>query len=247
MKYNRIMFAGPSGIGKTTLASWLSTEYSKYQFISGSMSDLVKGTKEMSHKDMLSRDPKDLYLEDYQLVNLRNKLFQGQEYFVTDRSYLDSAAYFLYKQAKVLPQCEVEHFIMLCGTLLAKQCDLLILIDFPTSLVNTWYTEDNNKRITNNYFQVEISSIMYTTLKLMGYHELEKTNLLKDAFLPSNQVYTKEDFEVGIIKNIYGDTPVLIISTPELSERMTILRNFIQDEEKTVGNSLLRLAHKFMG
>ena len=40
-------------------------------------------------------------MEDYQVVNLRNKAYkssmeQGID-FVTDRSYLDSAAYFTYK------------------------------------------------------------------------------------------------------------------------------------------------------
>ena len=44
MKYNRIMFAGPSGYGKTTLAKWLS-EQSGIPFESGSVSDLLPKTK----------------------------------------------------------------------------------------------------------------------------------------------------------------------------------------------------------
>ena len=36
----RIMFVGPSGIGKTTLATFIETKYG-IPFISGSMSDLT--------------------------------------------------------------------------------------------------------------------------------------------------------------------------------------------------------------
>ena len=92
------MFAGPSGFGKTTLAKWVS-EQSGVPFESGSLSDLIPQTKEVSHKDMLARDAKDLYTEDFQLLNLRNKLFVDKDQYVSDRSYLDSAAYFLYKSS----------------------------------------------------------------------------------------------------------------------------------------------------
>lgn len=40
----RIMFVGPSGIGKTTLAKFIETKYG-IPFISGSMSDLMPDTK----------------------------------------------------------------------------------------------------------------------------------------------------------------------------------------------------------
>ena len=37
---------------------------------------------------------------DFQLLNKRNRLFKDREYFVTDRSYADLAAYFWYKQSR---------------------------------------------------------------------------------------------------------------------------------------------------
>ena len=48
----RIMFVGPSGIGKTTLAKFIETKYG-IPFISGSMSDLRPDTKEMHHAEFL--------------------------------------------------------------------------------------------------------------------------------------------------------------------------------------------------
>ena len=64
---------------------------------------------------MLSKDPTKLYREDYQILNLRNMLFRDKHEFVSDRSYLDSIAYFLYKQSDKIPSCEIEHFISLAN------------------------------------------------------------------------------------------------------------------------------------
>ena len=56
----KIMFAGASGVGKTTLAKevpgMIKFDVSEYppvlDFISGSVSDLIPKTKDMSHKEM---------------------------------------------------------------------------------------------------------------------------------------------------------------------------------------------------
>ena len=42
------MFVGPAGIGKTTLAKYISEKYG-IPFISGSMTDLLPATKDLSH------------------------------------------------------------------------------------------------------------------------------------------------------------------------------------------------------
>jgi len=88
----KIMFAGASGVGKTTLAKevpgMIEFDVSEYppvlDFISGSVSDLIPKTKDMSHKEMLERDSKDLLMEDFQVMNLRNKMFRDRDRFVTD-------------------------------------------------------------------------------------------------------------------------------------------------------------------
>lgn len=232
-KHSKIMFAGPSGFGKTTLAKWVS-EQSGIPFESGSLSDLIPQTKEVSHRDMLARDARDLYTEDFQLLTLRNKLFADKDIYVSDRSYLDSAAYFLYKQSTKQPACEVEHFFGLCSMLLAQQCDCLIFLNFLPELVNEWVTEDNNKRITSNYFQVEISSIMKTTLTFLGYKSI---NTLSTITKPSGdgilgkilaqRVDLGYGVEVGEIDNIYGKTRVIIINEPNLKLRKDILKSLL--------------------
>ena len=155
----RIMFVGPSGIGKTTLAQAVAKKYD-IPFISGSMSDLLPATKGISHNELLSLGSEAMYKSDFQLLNMRNKLFKDKENFVTDRSYADLAAYFWYKQTRNIPECEMEHFFCQCQELMENQCDLAIFLPLNLSNYKDWPMEDNKKRIMNRFFQVQISSIM---------------------------------------------------------------------------------------
>ena len=155
----RIMFVGPSGIGKTTLAKFIETKYG-IPFISGSMSDLMPDTKEMHHAEFLHQKCGELINKDYQLLNLRNKLFKDKETFVTDRSYVDLASYFIYKQSTNIPECEVDAFLDICKDLTVQQCDLLIYLPLSMYNMKGWPMEDNKKRIINRYYQVQMSDIM---------------------------------------------------------------------------------------
>jgi hypothetical protein len=155
----RIMFVGPSGIGKTTLAQYVAKSQN-IPFISGSMSDLLPATKDISHNEILSLGSEAMYKSDFQLLNLRNKLFKDREYFVTDRSYADLAAYFWYKQSRSIPECEMEHFLCQCKTLMEEQCDLAIFLPLNLYTYQNWQMENNGKRILNRFFQVQISSLM---------------------------------------------------------------------------------------
>ena len=153
------MFVGPSGIGKSTLAQ-TGAEKEDIPFISGSMSDLLPATKGVSHNEILSLGSEAMYKSDFQLLNKRNKLFKDRGYFVTDRSYADLAAYFWYKQSRSIPECEMEHFICQCKTLMEEQCDLAIFLPLNLCNYSGWAMEDNKKRITNRFFQIQISSLM---------------------------------------------------------------------------------------
>ena len=220
----RIMLSGPSGIGKTTFMDIIGRDFDLEKY-SGSMSDLISSTKELSHKDMLSRDSEVLYKEDYQLLNLRNKLFKDKVKYITDRSYLDSAAYFLYKQAGKVPQCEVEHFFELCKMLLNQQCDLLILFDFPKYMIKDWVMEDNNKRIINKYFQHLIAEMMKDILNIWGCH-LEYQNVFQPNFWNTAKTY-EQGFSLGKISSIYGVTNVLVLHEAKFETRQEIINNYL--------------------
>lgn len=236
------MFAGASGVGKTTSAKALEDNSCTYwtpddaefsiPFISGSVSDLLPKTKDMPHADMLSRDPKDLYMEDYQILNLRQKLFREQieksGNFVSDRSFLDSAAYFLYKQADKIPACEVESFLSLCKQLTNTYCTHLILFDFNVDMLHEWNTEDNGKRIKSNYFQMEITTIMKMVLDIWDISclGLPISRLAGGGwFKPDNLLdYGAEKY---IISSIYGKTKVLLCKEVDREIRNKLIWQFI--------------------
>lgn len=229
MKYSRIMFAGPSGIGKTTMANFVSNSLAGPEFISGSMSNLMSDTKNITHKDIITQDKKDLYQQDYQLINLRNKLFHDKPEFTTDRSYLDSAAYFIYKQDTSIPQCEIEHFVNLCKMLLNDHCDCLIFLNIHPGWANEWTVEDNNKRICNVFFQAHISAIMNMVLGMMGYRKIRSTYNYRSVreTLPKfirSLVELDYGFEEGVISSTKGKTYVYIINEPNHKIREDILQ-----------------------
>lgn len=170
-----IQISGPSGIGKTTLSKdlpgYMGME-DELHFISSSMSDLIPDTKDVSHLDMLSKDPKELYMDDVRLLNLRSKLYRSYidngEGYITDRGYLDLATYFFLKQSKHLADCEIEAFLNICLNMLFKHCSRLIVLAYTPKNID-WSVEDNSKRITSKYFQMQVYHTMEFILKLWGF------------------------------------------------------------------------------
>lgn len=224
---DRIMFAGPSGIGKTTLAKEMALS-TDIPFVSGSMRTLLPSTKDIHHSDMLSKSKEDLYKQDFQLLNARNKLYKEFDEFITDRSYLDSAAYFIYKQSQEIPQCEIDNFLELSKMLLTRQCDKLIFLDFGPWLIHNWVTDKDDKRITNNYFQMMISGLMTSTLQVWG------ANLTKFCSKPNSKfwkapTFYEHGYELGKLSTTYGDTDILVIKEGRYDIRKTLVQEFLNN------------------
>lgn len=223
-----ILFAGPSGIGKTSLANHISrcpidfglSDENEPVFVSGSISDLIPSTKAMSHADMLNRPFTDLYKEDVQILNLRHKLFsqyvkEGTPY-VSDRSFLDVAGYFIYKYSAKVCESEVRDFLKYCKQYTMADCSHLILLELTPNNMEDWSMEDNSKRILNRYFQVNISILMAEVLLYWG--------LVYDK---SNSVYS-----TGTISSPYKEskTRVLLLRELDYDTRCSIVKNFLNDE-----------------
>jgi hypothetical protein len=224
-----ILFAGPSGIGKTTLAEELSSE--DREFMSGSVSNLIPKTEKMLHSEMLQRDAKELYVEDYQILNIRNKLCNERKNtsYVSDRSFLDSAAYFYLKQADKIPACEMEQFLNNAKKCLCSHCTHLILVDFLPSQIDQWITECNDKRITSNYFQVEVANLMKLVLKIWGYKFRFGYNSLKKGIFGYDTLEYGAD--AGIIESIYGNVKVLILKELNHTKRIELIKEFLDYDE----------------
>ena len=94
-------------------------------------------------------------------------------------------------------------------------------------MIKEWVTEDNNKRIENNYFQFLISSIMDNMLNIWGFIPVEEINVLYRGWFkrqPLEYGATK-----GTIKSCYGETKVIQIREANIDIRKEIIQSFINE------------------
>lgn len=166
----KCMFLGPSGIGKTTLAHFIADQL-QIPFLSGSYSDLVPKTKEEPHAEMISKPSQVIYTQEHTLLNERNKLYKGLNNFVTDRSYIDSLAYFIFKISHKINYCETEAFETLVKELFSRDCTHLIIMQCTDRMIDTWDVQGNEKRVTNTYFQWQISNLMMAAARRLGMYQ----------------------------------------------------------------------------
>lgn len=211
----KIQLTGCSGVGKTTLAKYIASEYD-IPFISGSYSDLVPQTKDEKHADMITKDLKLIYEQDHQVLNLRHKQLRNTFDFVTDRSYIDSIAYLINKISIHLRSCDIEAFITTCEALLKRECTHLIFVPFTTKFLDEWEIEDNKKRVLNSYYQFQISQLIFGILDIFNFKESNvKTWVVGEKAGTITLPMSKKKIEV------------LILDELDFTKRTKIVKNFL--------------------
>ena len=216
----RIQFAGPSGIGKTTMARALSEQYG-IPFLSGSYRDLVPETKDIPHSEMIQLDTHQIFEQDVQLLNARNKTWGKYLNLISDRSYVDSAAYLIQKLSHRLPQCDMEDFIEKCRILNLIQTTHLIFVEFTREYFSDWEMEDNGKRVINKYYQEQVSEIMRSVI--MNHFGPPKYAGYIQGSEHSNLVYTLS----GTYQEEEFTTSVLVLQELDHNSRMKVISQFL--------------------
>lgn len=156
---NRIFITGTSGVGKTTLAKFISERFG-LPYIPTSASMMWPKYGFTSHADALQKcmaNPEIgfLYQRDV-LFNRLDRLISEKD-FVTDRGPIDNLAYFLLQQAYHNDANNWE-FINACKQL-HKLADKTIFLTLPDT-AEGYTIEDNKKRITTIVYQRLVDSTM---------------------------------------------------------------------------------------
>lgn len=171
MKAQPIFISGTSGIGKTTLAKYISAKY-MIPFLNGSSTVLWEKYNIKSHTELLELGAKDPHKGmDFQLELLehREKLVRcGHTHFVTDRSIIDNLVYFMFQNSPFLSELDTQHYINKCK----ESFNNITEVCTPDNRVKMIYLsrdffkrdkllflEDDTKRITNHYYQDMMASI----------------------------------------------------------------------------------------
>ena len=155
-KYKKIAIIGTSGVGKTTLAKYLSKELTLF-YLDSSSSNLWEQYGFVSHEDVHSsayNDPDRLWKLQSKLYDIRLMKYSTKASFITDRSPIDQCSYLLnyFQLGDILKKFK---FI----DKLKYQCrfiDAFIFIRFVNDVIDS----GNGKRITDPLYQLVMDSIM---------------------------------------------------------------------------------------
>lgn len=161
----RIALAGPSGVGKTTLAKIISKEFD-LPFISGSTKHLWEYHGIKNHRDLFSRsalDPAWGNMYQFEALGFRRNIVANNHRFVTDRSPLDNLSYYLSETVAYVSELETKEYIGRCADVMS-QFDLIIQIPFTDETV----LENDGNRIVNRYYQRASNGMFSVAAQLMA-------------------------------------------------------------------------------
>lgn len=165
MKQLRIAMAGPSGVGKSTLAEWIAKEYS-IPFITTSTKPLWDKHNINTHSELITRtmlNPQWGLDFQYEVLEYRQAVVRDYEQFVTDRSPVDNLVYFLMQNTPYLGEEATQSYIQLCTDALTK-VNGLIQIPFGDHIV----LENDGKRVANRYYQKSVNSQFHLAAALIS-------------------------------------------------------------------------------
>lgn len=107
----------------------------------------------------------------------------------------------------------------ICLTLLMNTCTHLIFVPFPKNYFKEWEIEDNNKRITNKYYQYHISLLMEGILSYFNYTRSYLYSHMIDSMVPIN---------CGKIEYLGKSLKILILQDIDHNMRVDKIMKFLE-------------------
>ena len=187
MEKIRIMLAGPSGVGKTTLAETIAKQLN-IPFVSGSFSDAVPATRNIQQRNMIDEATMNM---EIQAVKNRLEIYKQNPSFISDRSFLDNMAYGNHKLSYRVTTCDIIDLYKFCSKLLLDYCDVLILVPYDyVYMSGSWEIKGNNKRVTNAIFQDLMTTIFRRVLDMAFTKYRTEAKTLDDGISIYADTYT---------------------------------------------------------
>lgn len=157
----KVFILGPAGIGKTTLSEFISKRY-RIPFIQGSSKVLWEKYQVNSHKELLNLPLEKAIEFQYELLETRVRDTYEVENYVSDRSVIDNAVYFLLQNSHQLPQNEVEAYINTCSIHLDDfLSDPTVKFIYLSAPKKGYPLEDDGMRINHLYYQDWVVGSMF--------------------------------------------------------------------------------------
>lgn len=175
-KYKRVALIGASGVGKTTLAKYLSTEF-ELPYLNTSSSDLWEQFGFFSHEDVqmaVYENPQKLYKLQEKILEIRNANYFSRTSFITDRSPIDQCAYFL-NYFQISNPIDKFSFINRLKPQ-ANKVDAYIFVRYNNEII-----ENDGKRIIDPLYQLGIDSLMGMVID-KNLLDIDKPLLVLDKF-----------------------------------------------------------------
>jgi len=157
----KVFILGPAGIGKTTLAEFISKRY-RMPFVQGSSKVLWEKYDVSSHKDLLELPVGNALQFQYDLLDIREESVKGLENFVSDRSVVDNLVYFLLQNGHNISEGEVVAYINKCRTQMnAYLSDPSFKFIYLSAPKGGYPLEDDGMRINHLYYQDWVVGSMF--------------------------------------------------------------------------------------
>ena len=165
----KIFIAGPSGVGKTTMAEHLAKKHN-IPFLVGSSKVLWEKHNINSHRELIERtnlEPNFGLDFQFELLDYRNNLMKEHNSFVTDRSPLDNLVYFMLQVSDKVDSNTSYEYIKRCREVYPDNY-LQVYMGLNYSMCHSMCKigmEDDGFRITNIYYQLTVDSIFKNIIK----------------------------------------------------------------------------------